>query len=41
MARKKASEEAEVVVATKVATTERDEAFFRAHKGAREDVIYG
>lgn len=39
MARKKAE-----VVATEpevVATPERDEAFFKAHKGAREDVIYG
>lgn len=44
MARKKVSEEAEVVVVTKeevVATPERDDAFFKAHKGAREDVIYG
>lgn len=43
MARKKA-EVVEKVVATEpevVATPERDEAFFKAHKGAREDVIYG
>lgn len=46
MARKKADVVGEVVevVATEektVATPERDEAFFKAHKSAREDVIYG
>lgn len=33
-----ATEVVDVVVDTK---PERDEAFYKAHKGAREDVIYG
>ena len=35
------SKEVEVEVSEISSTTERDEAFYKAHTGAREDVIYG